>query len=174
MITDEVKQDCAEVVEAAQLVRLPLWKACAEAMLAEGVDFGKVYPAEYFEERLRCKRDDMKFGFDMSEIRRVLETKGFYLSGRGGKGDSFVIVEANKNANVMKNYQASAFDCIKRGVILGMSTPLDKLTDSERIRHEGALERMQLRLSLMRKPKEFAKAASKGLKLNEARQLTEK
>lgn len=37
----------------AELVRLPLWRACAESMLAEGVEYGKTYTAEYFEQHLR-------------------------------------------------------------------------------------------------------------------------
>lgn len=134
----------------AELVRLPLWKTCVEDMLAAGVSYGTTYPAEYFEQKLRCSRDEMKFGLAISEIRRSLETKGFYLSGRGLKGDSFVVLEPSSNQDVMKSYSSAALDALKRGVILGTNTRLDTLSSEERRRHESTLEKMAVRLLMLR------------------------
>jgi hypothetical protein len=157
-MTEETKQIGIEETQQAELVRLPLWRDCAEKMLADGVDYGQTYPAEYFEERLRCKRDDMKFGLGVSHIRRALESKGFYLSGRGLKGSSFIILEPSDNKSVMTNYSAQALDALKRGVILGTNTRLDTLTAEERRRHESVLEKMAMRLVMMRKTMQVASA----------------
>jgi hypothetical protein len=156
-MTEETKQIGETETQQAQLVRLPLWRTCAEAMIANGVEYGTTYTAEYFEEQLRCKRDEMKFGLGISEIRRVLETKGFYLSGRGLKGDSFIILEPNKNINVLSSYSSTAVDALSRGVILGTNTRLDTLTAEERRKHESALQKIAMRLVMVKKTKTIMK-----------------
>lgn len=52
-MNEETKQIGESETQLAELVRLPLWRACAESMLAEGVEYGKTYTAEYFEQHLR-------------------------------------------------------------------------------------------------------------------------
>jgi hypothetical protein len=125
-------------------------------MLADGVEYGKTYSAEYFEEKLRCKRDQMAFGISLSQVRRALETKGFYLSGRGLKGNSFIILEPKNNVNVLRSYSHSALDDLKRGVILGTNTRLDTLTAEERRRHESMLQKMAMRLVMINKTAQIA------------------
>lgn len=165
-MNEETKQIGDQETQIAEVVRLPLWKACVDSMLAAGVSYGQIYTAEFFEESLKCRRDEMQFGLAVSEIRRSLETKGFYLSGRGFKGDSFVILEPNKNRDVMKSYATAALDALKRGVILGTNTRMDLLSGEDRRKHESALEKMATRLVLMQRPKTFANLAKKnGAKL---------
>jgi hypothetical protein len=131
------------------LRKLPLWKSCLEEMRSQSmVNYGEVIDAPFFEERLECKRDSMEFGLAVSNIRRELEEDGFYLSGRGQKGNQFVILPPASNANVMNAYSRAAVDALKRGVILGTNTRLDTLTESERRRHEGILERLATRAAL--------------------------
>lgn len=166
-MNEETKQIGEQETKLAEVVRLPLWKSCVEHMLAEGVEYGKTYTAEYFEERLRCPRDSMQFGLAVSEIRRSLETKGFYISGRGLKGDSFIILEPNKNQNILRSYGQTATDALKRGVILGTNTRLDLLNEEDRRKHESILEKMATRLALMQRPMTIAKFVaekSKGAK----------
>lgn len=140
------------------VVRLPLWRNALDEMRKDVIAHGKTYEAEFFEKHLRCERDDMKFGLALSEIRRELEKDGFYLSGRGQKGNQFVILPPSSNADVMLAYQRSAVDALKRGVILGTNTRLDTLTDSERRRHEHLLERMAMKSVLMQRSGTIAKA----------------
>lgn len=161
MNNDEIKQIGNEETKVSDLLRLPLWKTCVESMLAEGVAFGKTYTAEYFEERLKCKRDEMKFGLMVSQIRRALESSGFYLSGRGLKGDSFIILEPNRNQEVMGSYAAAALDALKRGVILGTNTRVDLLTEEERRRHESMLEKLAARMMFCKKTKTILKVLEK-------------
>lgn len=160
-MNEETKQIGESETQLAELVRLPLWRACAESMLAEGVEYGKTYTAEYFEQHLRCTREDMKFSLAISEIRKSLECKGFYLSGRGLKGNSFIILTPESNRDVMSSYSTAAMDALKRGVILGTNTRIDLLNTEERRRHESMLQKLAMRLVMMKKPAQFAKAAAK-------------
>lgn len=155
-MTDETKQVGIEETATAKLVRLPLWKSCLEDMLSAGVAHGNTYSAEFFEDKLKCARTDMRFGLAVSEIRRGLEVHGYYLSGRGLKGDSFIILEPAANQDVMRSYSSAALDALKRGVILGTNTRLDLLSDDDRRRHESILEKMAIRLVLMKRTKTIA------------------
>lgn len=132
-----------------EVVRLPLWKNCYEEMLRDGVDYGNTYPAEYFEERLKAKRDSMTFGLDISKIRAALLSHGFFLSGRGQKGEQFVVVDAAANTAVMENFQHQAIKALRSGVILGTNTRVDVLTAEERRRHESMLEKLAIRSALI-------------------------
>lgn len=141
--------------------RLPLWKSCVEEMRVQGVDYGKVYTAEYFEQRLKCKRDEMEFGLAISEIRRDLETSGFYLSGRGQSGNQYVILPPENNRGVMSGYQRAALDALKRGIILGTTTRLDTLSAEDRRRHESVLEKMAMRHALVRNTTQIVRVLKK-------------
>lgn len=144
-----------------EILKLPLWKNCLEKMIAEGVEHGKTYPADYFEAELKERRDTMKFGLGISEIRRELEKRGFYLSGRGQQGNQFIVLLPENNCDVMLSYQRSAIDAMKRGVILGTQTRLDMLKDEDRRRHESVLERLALRTVLFSRSKQVEKCLRK-------------
>lgn len=165
MNENEIKQIGTQETEISNLIRLPLWKTCVDTMLKTGIEFGSVYKAEFFEEQLRCKRTDMKFSLAISQIRRRLESEGFYLSGQGLKGDSFVILEPNQNRDVMSSYSSKALDALKRGVILGTNTRMDLLSAEDRRRHESVLEKIAMRLMLCKKPKTFTDALKEANKL---------
>lgn len=139
----------SEAVEMAfDVVRMPEWKTCLEDMMTEGVDYGASWPTSYFEDRLKCGRDTMRFGLDMSRIRTKLLEEGFYLSGRGAKGERFEIVPAAANARVMENLQTDAARALAKGVILGTNTRIDVLTETERRKHESMLEKLAVRAAL--------------------------
>jgi len=140
-----------------KILKLPLWKNCLDEMRIEGVVYGKTYTAEYFEEQLKSPRDSMAFGLGIAEIRRELEKDGFYISGRGQKGNQFVILPPASNSNVMRGYQRQALDAMKRGVILGTNTRLDLLSDDERKKHEALLEKMAVRTVLMNRSQSIVK-----------------
>ena len=128
-----------------EVLRLPLWKNCYEEMLRDGVEYGNTYTAEFFEERLKAKRDSMTFGLDISKIRAALLSHGVFLSGRGQKGEQFIIVDAAANTAVMENFQSQAIKALRSGVILGTNTRVDVLTAEERRRHESTLEKLAIR-----------------------------
>lgn len=142
----------------AEVVRLPLWREAHRKMLAEGIQHGTVYPAEFFEKELRCERDSMSFSLAIAELRRALEEDGYYISGRGQKGDSFVILPPEAHADVMINYGRKAADALRRGVILGTNTRLDLLSAGDRRRHESLLEKMAIKSALLARSGQIAKA----------------
>lgn len=144
-----------------EIVRLPLWKNALDEMRGDGITYGKVYEADFFEKHLRCTRDEMKFGLAVSEIRRELEKDGFYLSGRGQKGAQFIILMPESNSDVMAAYQRAALDSLKRGVILGTNTRLDSLSDSDRRKHEALLQKMATKCVLMQRAGKIAEALEK-------------
>lgn len=137
-------------------IRLPLWKNALDELRHGGINYGQTIESEWFEEQLRTSRDTMQFGLAVSNIRRELEKDGYYLSGRGQKGDQFVILQPSANAKVMQNYSRAAMDAIKRGVILGTNTRLDTLDQTERDRHERVLEKMATRAALLSRSKQVA------------------
>lgn len=145
------------MIDNNNVTKLPLWKNALDEMRSNGVTHGSVYPAQFFEEHLKCPRTDMKFGLGISEIRRELEKDGFYLSGRGQKGNQFIVLPPESNADVMLGYQRAAVDALARGVILGTNTRLDSLSDSDRRRHEGLLQRMATKAVLMHRSQSIAK-----------------
>lgn len=144
-----------------EAIRLPLWRECAKEMLAQGVEYGKVYPSAYFETWLRCAADSMGFSLGIAEIRRVLESHGFYLSGRGQKGEQYIILPPQANADVMQCYARKATDALKRGVILGTNTRLDSLGADDRRRHESMLEKMAVKFALVSRSQQVAAALPK-------------
>jgi len=144
-----------------ELIKLPLWKNCLDEMRKQGIQYGQTFTAEFFEEHLKVKRDHMQFGLGVSEIRRSLERDGFYLSGRGQKGNQFVILPPSSNMDVMRGYAHKASDALARGVILGTNTRLDTLTPSERRKHESMLERMAIKAVLMARSEQSAKVIRK-------------
>jgi hypothetical protein len=141
-----------------ETLKLPLWKNCLEHMIANGIQHGQTFSAEYFEKELCEKRDTFRFGLAVSEIRRELEKRGFYLSGRGQGGNQFIILPPENNADVMVSYQRAAVDALKRGVILGTQTRLDLLKDSDRRRHEKILEKLAIRTALITRARGVVKA----------------
>ena len=157
--------------EQTEAVRLPIWKHALEQMRLAGIEYGKTFTAEWLEEKLRTKRDTMGFGLAISEIRRQLEWDGFYLSGRGHKGDQFVIMTPESNQDVMRGYGRAALDALTRGVILGTNTRLDTLTANERRKHEAMLEKLAFKLALCKKAGDAVKALGKE-RAQEVKQIT--
>ena len=142
-------------------VRLPLWRSALDEMLDNGVEHNQIIESEWFEKRLRTTRDTMAFGLGVSEIRRELETHGYYLSGRGHKGTQFIILPPENNADVMNSYQRAAIDALRRGVILGTHTRIDMLKDADRRRHEALLEKIGFRSVLIARSQTIKKVIEK-------------
>ena len=144
-----------------EVIKLPLWKSCLDEMITAGLNYGQVFEASWFEHHLKCERDSMHFGLAISEIRRALEGKGYYLSGRGQKGNQFVILPPESNRNVMCSYQRAATDSLKRGVILGTNTRLDMLGEGDRRKHESTLEKMAFKMVLLNRSQSVKKVVMK-------------
>lgn len=143
--------------DSTDLEKLPLWRSLAVKMIRDGVDYGSSYSTTFFEDGLREKRDSMGFAWGVHEIRKVLEKHGFYLTARGQKGEQFVILPAEANADVMHAYARKAADALRRGVILGTQTPLSILKAEDRRRHEAMLEKLATKAVLLRRSDQISK-----------------
>ncbi len=129
--------------------RLPLWRNVLDE-LDGTAEYGQVIKADWFEERLNCKRDTLEYAFAIMQIRQGLEYLGMYLDGRGRGGDEFVILQPAENAAVMHRLQRSAARRMCRAVTLGMRTKTELLSDSELREHEKELSKAAYRLALLR------------------------
>jgi hypothetical protein len=132
-----------------EYAKLPRWKVCLEDMLKKGVEYGQTWKTSYFEESLGSKLKTMEFQLGISSIRAALLEHGMYLSGRGTRGKSFVILNPEANAEVMSSYQKEAAKALKKGVVLGTNTDLGLLDSDDRRRHEAVLERIAIRQALI-------------------------
>jgi hypothetical protein len=130
--------------------RLPLWKHCFDEMRKDGIEYGKVFGADFLENHLSETRDSMRFSLDISRIRNAMLEEGYYLSGEGHNGNAYEIVPAADNHKIMSRKLATAKKETRQAVTLGVNTPMDTLTESERTRHSQVLERAQIRLALTR------------------------
>ena len=139
-------------------MRLPLWKNCLDNMIAEGMEHGKAYPAEFFEKELCDKRDTMRFGLAISEIRRQLEKRGYYLSGRGQNGNSFIILPVENHKFVADSYQRAASDAINRAATLLVNTRMELLEDTERKILEKKMEKIAWKQAMLSRPGKIVKA----------------
>ena len=131
--------------------RLPLWKYCLEKMRTAGLQYGQRFTTEFFESELSENANSIRFGTDVSKIRKELEHDGFYLSGQGLKGVGFEIIPAADNHLIMKRYLHESRDRTERAVTLGTNTPMESLSEAERLRHQQLLERAQIRRALIGK-----------------------
>jgi len=131
--------------------RLPLWKNCLDSMRKIGIEYGSVFTADFFEAELSVPIKSIRFGVDVSRIRRELEREGFFLSGQGHNGQAFEIIPASQNHEVMGQYLRKSKDLTTRAVILGTNTNVGLLTESQKVRHAQKLERAQMRQALIAK-----------------------
>lgn len=128
--------------------KLPLWKALLEEIESD-IHYGKVFQVKYFEEKLKCPRDSIMFGVSVSYIRRALEKRGMYLSGRGQKGEQFVVIQPGSNVNIMRMYSAEASDKMRRALMLGSATPMNMLDGQQKQKHETMLEKIAWKVAML-------------------------
>ena len=127
--------------------RMPLWRGVLSEMI-ESATHGDTLPVEHFEQKLRCSRDTVEFGISVSNIRKGLEHYGMSMTQKAGQ---MLILLPEDNARVMELFNFRALRSLKRAVILGSSTPLAGLTDSQKREHEKQLSKSAFRLALMRR-----------------------
>lgn len=132
-----------------RLRKLPLWRALAEEMITNGVEHGKTYPAEYFEKGLSCLRTSLEYGFSISEIRKVLEDDGYYLSGMGQNGTAFVIVEPERHVDIAESRERQATILLFRAVKLLTATRHELLEPEDKQKLDSLLARVSIKAALV-------------------------
>jgi hypothetical protein len=129
--------------------RLPLWRNVAEH-IEQNHKPGDMIETAWLLKRLRHESaESMRFGLDVANIRRYLESSGMYLSGTGFKGEKFTILHPKDNIRVMQSYSRAAVDKLSRSVTLGNATDRSALTTEEATKHESYLGKLAARLALI-------------------------
>ena len=118
-------------------------------MIANGVDHGSLYSAEYFEESLKAKRDTMAFNLGLSEIRKRLEHRGLYLSGRGLGASEYIVIPPENNLAQGQSHARQAMTFLRRSWVLLTNTRLELLSAEQRARHERESEKAAKRMALL-------------------------
>lgn len=131
---------------------LPLWKNALEEMREAGLDYGQTWTADFFEKHFREKKDTQKFAFEMMALRQELEKDdGFYLKSEESNA-RWSIVDAPSHEDVAARFDGKVRRFAVRSINLRSATlmnPKAVLTDDERRKMEGNLEKASLRLVLM-------------------------
>lgn len=128
--------------------RLPLWRSWIEANETR-FTFGAMFTTQELSKYLGMKETDVQFAFAIIPIRRFLRRKGMNFTARGQDGKAFWIMPPNTNAETVHSMQRAAVNALKEGVILGTATPLEMLTEEERMRHESICERVATMAALL-------------------------
>lgn len=147
-----------DIENDGQVVTLPLWRTCLEEMKGS-LAFDSVWPAEFFEERFRCKRTDHAFEWEMIALRRHLEEEdGYYLRSEND-GASHRIPSAAQHEDVSTGFDRKVKRYAKRSVTLRASVlmnPAAQLNDAERRLMESNMERAAHRLLLLSRSQTIA------------------
>jgi len=127
-------------------LRLPAWRALAAALLKHGIQYGDQYPAEYLEAWLG-DRKRMRYGIELSKIRRALLQHGFYMIQRES-GNCDIATPQGNVGRVMHWFDESK-EVLKKGLALGSSTDKTRLDDSDKQRLESINQKTATRLALI-------------------------
>lgn len=119
------------------LAKLPLWKHLADRMIAEGLEYGKEFPTEFFEQELRIARQNPNYKGQLGQIRRrIFNETGFCLHGYGSNGNWQRILEPAQNLHKGQLMVRTARRRLRDTVRITQTTDREKLTAEERQRME--------------------------------------
>lgn len=126
-------------------------QVCIDTML-EGLEHGKEWGIEFFEEQLRIKRDRLSFGMMISEVNEQLEKRGYHLTSRGTNGVSYYIAPLEKSSSITSALNRKAMRLLKRSAVFAQSTLREhggKMDEKEKRRLEKQSQIQAMRYVLM-------------------------
>jgi hypothetical protein len=125
------------------------------SLLGRNVTHGSVVKIKEFEDLLQIKRDNIAFGFLITEIRHALYAHGLYLSGDGSSETGcYEILDPEDNRWVAKLALARAERDLDGKQTLLLNTKTDTMNEKQRRRHEAVLQELSFKLAAMRRAKE--------------------
>lgn len=152
------------IQEQNEVIHLPLWKNVLEEMREEGITYGKVWKADFFETRLRCPRTDQRFDFAMMQIKQAIEIEdGYYLGSFENKA-IWKIPESPNHEDVTQGFESKLRRYAIRAINLRSATlcnPAADLTTEQRRRMESNLEKASFRLLLISRQASIVKELQK-------------
>lgn len=140
---------------------LPLWRGLLNELIAEGIEHGKIYDAERFEEALSCDRHTREFGLSVHSIRVELEKLGYYLQGHTVRDGKLVVLPPERNVTVARSFERKNQKNRCRAIALLGATKTELLPQKLRPYHTKMLMRLQIRQLLDARSKRIHKFLQK-------------
>jgi hypothetical protein len=143
-----------------ETITLPLWKNCLAAMRDDGIDYGKTWQSEYFEQAFRTPRDTQAFVFEMMSLRNTLEKDDGYYLKQLNNGAEYMIQTAVGHEDEASRFDRKVRTYAVRSVNLRSATlmnPKAELSEPERAKMEKGLEIASTRLVLMARQKNITR-----------------
>jgi hypothetical protein len=144
--------------------KFPLWKNVVLLLEEQGVNCDTVIKTEWLEAELQLKYGTPQFGGSIHKIRLHFEHMGLYLTQSEQRGKQFVFLPYRDNFKKIQSFDRQAKAKLKRGLILGASTPVDGMTEEERVRHERWTEAAGVRSAFLHRSISTLKRLSESFK----------
>jgi hypothetical protein len=135
-----------------EVLRLPLWRACLDEMRETGFTYQSKWPVEFFEERLRVKRDTQEFAFAMVDLRKAIEEEDGYKLKSSENGRVWSIPTGYGHEGVAHTFDNKVRSYMVRSINIRSATlqnPRAALTITERATMEKNLETASKKLVLV-------------------------
>ena len=116
-------------------------------MLGVPLQPGVAIKIEQLEELFGLERKTLTFGMRVNEFKDLLFEDGMCLSGEGLESTGYYqILTPPEHFQVFRNVLNSAAHRIKRYLVLMRNTPLEGMSELNKIRHQNATREGQMRL----------------------------
>lgn len=144
-----------------EVIRLPLWKACVETMMAQGFTYETSWPVEFFEDKLKLKSNCVRFHMDMMQIIRFVEDETGYCIGQCDNGRTYQIPDAPGHEDVAQRRDRAVKTNARRALVgrqMLLNNPEANLSPEERKKVEDNSEKAARRYLLLRHEKKAISA----------------
>lgn len=145
------KEAVAVVTSGKQPVRSENVMDCARFMLAD-IAHGRSWPVEVLAKELQRDPNSAQFGFDLSEVNRMLEQEGYHLTSRGKHGQAYFVEPMERTGKIARGMNADALRLMRRAVLFLHGTITKhghKMEEAERRRLEKQAETQAIRYVLV-------------------------
>ena len=146
-----------------ETVRLPLCKSALETMREQGMSYGSQWKVEFFEQHLRCPKDNNAFQFAMLALRDALEKEDGYYLRQTENGLIWEIPTAIGHEETAQTFDSRLRRYAVRSINLRSATltnPQAQLSEDERRRMESNLEKAAMRLCLISRQQSILKVVN--------------
>jgi hypothetical protein len=142
----------------------PIWRAVAEEMVQNGIEFGQTWPVDYFEGKLKCHRTDKRFVWEMIDLRHYIEVETGQYIGSSDNGRTYSVPPAFGHEDIASRFDHRVRRFAVRAVNMRSATLMNAkaiLTSSERATMEKNLEIASTRLVLLARSTSIAATVKK-------------
>jgi hypothetical protein len=124
--------------------RLPLWKNLLDKLITEGLQYGKIYTVQQFEQELSCSHTSIRFGISVHRINIAIERLGYHIKSKATSAGVLCIVQPNQHAVIAKNNERQIRKKRRRTISLMSATDMALLNPKEQKTHRKLLARAEI------------------------------